>query len=162
MKVSARNVFNGPITALTDGPVNAEVELTLAGGDKLVAIVTEGSVQSLGLAVGKEAIAFVKARPRPLALYLFTGSGATEDAVLARTHAGSVCINHVLYQVAQTSLPFGGIGPSGMGAYHGKAGFDTFTHHKPVLRRPTRLDPSFAYPPFPPVVQRVLKAITRW
>lgn len=61
MKVSARNVFNGPITALTDGPVNAEVELTLAGGDKLVAIVTEGSVQSLGLAVGKEAIAFVKA-----------------------------------------------------------------------------------------------------
>jgi len=109
-----------------------------------------------------DAIAFVKARPRPLALYLFTGSGATEDAVLARTHAGSVCINHVLYQVAQTSLPFGGIGPSGMGAYHGKAGFDTFTHHKPVLRRPTRLDPSFAYPPFPPVVQRVLKAITRW
>lgn len=61
MKVSARNVFNGQITALTDGPVNAEVELTLAGGDKLVAIVTEGSVQSLGLAVGKEAIAFVKA-----------------------------------------------------------------------------------------------------
>lgn len=61
MKVSARNVFKGKITALVDGAVNAEVELTLAGGDKIVAIVTEGSVKSLGLAVGKEAVAYVKA-----------------------------------------------------------------------------------------------------
>lgn len=61
MKVSARNVFNGQVTRLTDGPVNAEVELTLPGGDKLVAIVTEGSVKSLGLALGQDAIAFVKA-----------------------------------------------------------------------------------------------------
>lgn len=61
MKVSARNVFNGQVTRLTDGPVNAEVELTLPGGDKLVAIVTESSVKSLGLALGQDAIAFVKA-----------------------------------------------------------------------------------------------------
>lgn len=61
MGVSARNVFKGKITGLIDGAVNAEVELTLAGGDKIVAIVTEGSVKSLGLAVGKEAIAYVKA-----------------------------------------------------------------------------------------------------
>ena len=61
MNVSARNVFKGKITALLDGAVNAEVELTLPGGDKIVAIVTEGSVQSLGLAVGKEAVAYVKA-----------------------------------------------------------------------------------------------------
>jgi molybdate transport system regulatory protein len=61
MKVSARNVFKGKITALVDGAVNAEVELTTAGGDRIVAIVTEGSVKSLGLAVGKEAIAYVKA-----------------------------------------------------------------------------------------------------
>lgn len=61
MKVSARNVFNGQVTSLTDGPVNAEVELTLPGGDKLVAIVTESSVKSLGLALGQDAIAFVKA-----------------------------------------------------------------------------------------------------
>jgi molybdate transport system regulatory protein len=61
MKVSARNVFKGKITALVDGAVNAEVELTLAGGDKIVAIVTEGSVKSLGLAVGKKAVAYVKA-----------------------------------------------------------------------------------------------------
>ncbi|MGE5490827.1 MAG: TOBE domain-containing protein [Actinomycetota bacterium] len=61
MKVSARNVFSGRITGLVDGAVNAEVELTTPGGDKLVAVVTEGSVQSLGLAVGKEVVAFVKA-----------------------------------------------------------------------------------------------------
>lgn len=61
MNVSARNVFKGQISALVDGAVNAEVELSLPGGDKIVAIVTEGSVQSLGLAVGKEAVAYVKA-----------------------------------------------------------------------------------------------------
>jgi len=61
MKVSARNIFNGRITALVDGAVNAEVELTLAGGDRIVAVVTEGSVKSLGLAVGEEAVAYVKA-----------------------------------------------------------------------------------------------------
>ena len=61
MSVSARNVFKGKISALVDGAVNAEVELTLPGGDRIVAIVTEGSVKSLGLAVGKEAVAYVKA-----------------------------------------------------------------------------------------------------
>lgn len=61
MNVSARNVFKGKITALTDAAVNAEVEIGLSGGDKIVAIVTEGSVKSLGLAVGKEAVAYVKA-----------------------------------------------------------------------------------------------------
>ena len=61
MSVSARNAFKGKITALVNGAVNAEVELTTAGGDKIVAIVTEGSVKSLGLAVGKEAVAYVKA-----------------------------------------------------------------------------------------------------
>jgi len=61
MNVSARNVFKGKITGLVDGAVNAEVEITIAGGDKIVAIVTEGSVKSLGLAIGKDAVAYVKA-----------------------------------------------------------------------------------------------------
>ena len=61
MKVSARNVFEGTISALVDGQVNAEVELTTAGGDRIVAVVTEGSVKSLGLALGKPVMAFVKA-----------------------------------------------------------------------------------------------------
>ena len=61
MKVSARNVFKGKITALVDGAVNAEVELTTASGDQIIAIITAGSVKSLGLAIGKEAVAYVKA-----------------------------------------------------------------------------------------------------
>jgi molybdate transport system regulatory protein len=61
MKISARNVFEGTITALVDGQVNAEVEVTTTGGDRIVAVVTEGSVHSLGLAVGKPVLAFVKA-----------------------------------------------------------------------------------------------------
>ncbi|WP_421118247.1 aldehyde dehydrogenase family protein [Aquihabitans daechungensis] len=109
-----------------------------------------------------DAISFVRSRPRPLALYLFTSSGATERKVLDQTHAGSVCINHLVYQAAVTSLPFGGIGPSGMGAYHGKAGFTTFSHTKSVLKRPTRMDPGFAYPPYTDQIQKVLKFLTRW
>jgi molybdate transport system regulatory protein len=61
MKISARNVFKGKISALKEGPVSAEVELTIAGGDKIIATVTDTSVKSLGLAVGKEAVALVKA-----------------------------------------------------------------------------------------------------
>jgi molybdate transport system regulatory protein len=61
MKISARNVFAGKISAIVNGPVNAEVEITTAGGDTIVAVVTEGSVKSLGLAVGKDVVAFVKA-----------------------------------------------------------------------------------------------------
>jgi len=61
MKISARNVFAGKITALIEGKVNAEVEITTPGGDRIIAVVTEGSVETLGLAVGKPAIAYVKA-----------------------------------------------------------------------------------------------------
>ena len=109
-----------------------------------------------------DAITFVKARPRPLALYLFSSSKDTERKILDRTHAGSVCINHLVYQAAVPSLPFGGIGPSGTGAYHGQAGFDTFTHHKAVLKRGTRLDPGVMYPPYSGTVQKILRFVTRW
>ncbi|WP_306607397.1 molybdopterin-binding protein [Azonexus sp.] len=89
MNVSARNVFAGKITALTGGAVNAEVELSLSGGDKIVAIVTEGSVQSLGLAVGKDAIAYVKA---PWVMLL---SGAKEVHFSARNQlTGKVSVVH--------------------------------------------------------------------
>jgi molybdate transport system regulatory protein len=89
MSVSARNVFKGKITALVDGAVNAEVELTTAGGDKVVAIVTEGSVQSLGLAVGKEAVAYVKA---PWVMLL---AGAETVKFSARNQlSGKVCVLH--------------------------------------------------------------------
>ena len=82
-----------------------------------------------------EAIAFVRARPHPLALYLFETEPALVERVLARTHAGGVTVNDTLYHIAQHGLPFGGVGASGMGGYHGEAGFRSFSHLKPVFRQ---------------------------
>ncbi len=80
----------------------------------------------------QDAVAYINQHPRPLGLYYF-GSDATErDYVLNHTTSGGVTINDVFYHVAQEELPFGGVGPSGMGAYHGKAGFDEFSHRKAV------------------------------
>ncbi|GAA4675539.1 aldehyde dehydrogenase family protein [Gordonia humi] len=106
-----------------------------------------------------DAIEFVDARSKPLALYLFTESKAVEDAVIGRTSSGAVGVNHLLYQLLVPELPFGGVGDSGLGRYHGKHGFDTFSHHKAVLRKPSRPDPTLAYPPYGPVVRRALRAL---
>ncbi len=95
-----------------------------------------------------EAIAFVNARPKPLALYVFSSREATKDAVVARTSAGGVCINATLWHLSNPNLPFGGVGESGIGAYHGRSGFDVFSHQKPVLEKSTRMDPSIGYPPY--------------
>lgn len=80
-----------------------------------------------------DAIHFVNKRPRPLALYVFGNNDAQIEQVLARTVSGGVCINEVIVHVAQHDLPFGGVGHSGMGAYHGKAGFERLSHLKPVF-----------------------------
>ncbi len=82
-----------------------------------------------------DAIRYVNARPRPLALYGFTDDPATERHILSRTLSGGATINGTLLHCAQTALPFGGIGPSGTGAYHGKAGFDRFSHDRGVYRQ---------------------------
>ena len=82
-----------------------------------------------------DAIAYVNARPRPLALYLFARDRRIIDRVLTHTVAGGVCINDTLLHIAVEDLPFGGVGPSGMGHYHGREGFDTFSKLKPVFRR---------------------------
>jgi aldehyde dehydrogenase (NAD+) len=95
-----------------------------------------------------EAVAFVNARPKPLALYLFTKDGEVRRRVLERTSSGGALVNHISLHVGVPSLPFGGVGPSGMGAYHGKASFETFSHRKSVLVKPTWLDPRLLYPPY--------------
>lgn len=94
------------------------------------------------------AIAFVNERDKPLALYVFAGDKSVSDRVLAQTSSGGACVNATLFQVAVAELPFGGVGESGVGAYHGKASFDTLTHTKSVLRRGTNPDPALAYPPY--------------
>ncbi len=80
-----------------------------------------------------DAIHFINARPRPLALYVFGNSERDIEKVRAHTVSGGVCINEVIMHVAQHDLPFGGVGHSGMGAYHGKAGFERLSHMKPVF-----------------------------
>ncbi len=82
-----------------------------------------------------EAIAYVAAHPHPLSLYLFETDRARIDQVLTQTIAGGVSVNDTLYHIAQQHLPFGGVGASGMGGYHGEAGFRTFSHLKPVFRQ---------------------------
>jgi aldehyde dehydrogenase (NAD+) len=104
-----------------------------------------------------EAIRFVNDREKPLALYAFSDSDEILDQVVANTSAGGVCLNHAVLQLAVPDLPFGGVGESGMGAYHGKAGFDTFSHRKAVLTKPTRPDPSLMYPPYTSLKQKILR-----
>ncbi|MHB8878913.1 MAG: aldehyde dehydrogenase family protein [Myxococcaceae bacterium] len=94
------------------------------------------------------AIAFVNARPKPLALYVYSREGEHVRRVLERTSSGGACVNDCLSHLIPENLPFGGVGDSGMGAYHGQASFDTFTHYKSVLDRPTYLDPKLRYPPY--------------
>ena len=96
----------------------------------------------------EEAIRFVQERPKPLSLYLFTNNSKCREQVLTGTSSGGACINDCLFHYTVKELPFGGVGASGMGAYHGKASFDTFSHQKSVLQRSIRLDPGFRYPPY--------------
>lgn len=105
------------------------------------------------------AIAFVNDRPKPLALYVFTQSRAVEDAIVELTSSGAVGVNHLLYHLLVPELPFGGVGASGLGQYHGKFGFDTFSHHKAVLRKPTQMDVSATYPPYGALMRRVLRTV---
>lgn len=95
-----------------------------------------------------EAIALIKARPKPLALYLFTRDAKLQALVLAQTSSGGVCMNDTIMQIAASSLPFGGVGESGMGSYHGKASFDTFSHYKSVLVKNFWFDLKWRYAPY--------------
>jgi aldehyde dehydrogenase (NAD+) len=94
-----------------------------------------------------DALTLLRGKPTPLALYVFTRDRATEARVLSETRSGGACVNDVVSHMIGTGLPFGGLGESGMGSYHGRAGFDTFSHHRTVLRRGTWLDTPFRYPP---------------
>jgi aldehyde dehydrogenase (NAD+) len=107
----------------------------------------------------EEAIRFVNDHPKPLALYVFSASEATAQRVIEATSSGGVCVNHVVMQLSVPELPFGGVGESGMGAYHGRAGFDTFSHAKPVLTKGVRPDPSVMYPPYKGWKQKLIRRV---
>jgi len=94
-----------------------------------------------------EALAKLRDQPVPLALYLFTNDQPTQQRVVAETRSGGVCINDTIVHMVGHDLPFGGLGESGMGRYHGKASFDCFSHPRSVVQRSTLFDPRFRYPP---------------
>ncbi|HXK24417.1 MAG TPA: aldehyde dehydrogenase family protein [Myxococcota bacterium] len=108
-----------------------------------------------------DAIEFVRRGEKPLALYLFSSSEATAEKVVGATSSGGVCVNGTIFHIANPALPFGGVGESGMGAYHGRHTFETFSHKKSVLSRGLRFDPKWMYPPYgglkTKLVQRFLK-----
>ncbi|AVH70302.1 aldehyde dehydrogenase [Nostoc sp. 'Lobaria pulmonaria (5183) cyanobiont'] len=106
-----------------------------------------------------EAIALINSRPKPLALYLFSQDKNLQKQVLQETSSGGVCINDTVMQVGVSSLPFGGVGDSGIGNYHGKASFDTFSHKKSVLQNSFWLDLKWRYAPYQgklPLIKKLL------
>ncbi|MCC6231837.1 MAG: aldehyde dehydrogenase family protein [Verrucomicrobiales bacterium] len=125
-------------TLLTDVPPDAPVMQEEIFGPILPVIEFENL---------DDALASLRDRPTPLALYLFTRDRPTQQRVIEATRSGGVCVNDTIMQMLGQELPFGGLGESGIGSYHGRASFDAFTHHRSVLRRSLVLDPSFRYPP---------------
>ena len=96
----------------------------------------------------EQAIPFINARPKPLAMYVFTKRSNFEQRILQETSAGSVCVNDGMMFMTNKELPFGGVGMSGMGSYSGQAGFDTFSHLKAVMKRQFMFDVDIRYPPY--------------
>ena len=94
-----------------------------------------------------EAIAFVARRPKPLALYYFSNGLRNLEKLLTHTSSGGVAVNETVTHIINPELPFGGVGASGHGSYHGKKSFDTFTHFKSVMIKSNRVDPPLRYPP---------------
>ena len=108
-----------------------------------------------------DAISFINARPRPLALYWFGLDNAARDEVLARTVSGGVTVNDTLMHIAHPNLPFGGVGESGWGAYHGETGFLRLTQQKPVLFQSRWARGDLFYPPYGKRFDQVMGLIKR-
>ncbi|MCU0780359.1 MAG: aldehyde dehydrogenase family protein [Akkermansiaceae bacterium] len=106
-------------------------------------------------------LARLREEPAPLALYLFTGDRGLEERVIAGTRSGGVCVNDTIMHILGPDLPFGGLGESGMGRYHGRAGFECFSHQRSVLRRSLAFDPRFRYPPVK-LPLAALKRVLKW
>jgi aldehyde dehydrogenase (NAD+) len=104
-----------------------------------------------------EAIRFVNERPKPLALYVFSEDESFQRRILDGTSSGGATVNHVWLHLGVPGLPFGGVGESGIGHYHGKYSFETFSHRRGVLVKPTSIDPSLMYPPYDGLKARILK-----
>jgi acyl-CoA reductase-like NAD-dependent aldehyde dehydrogenase len=119
----------------------------------ILPIITVGSTE--------EAVAFVNSRPKPLALYVFTASQDVGRDLVDRMPSGGAVINHIARHCLVPQLPFGGIGASGMGAYHGQWGFEALSHRRAVLSKPAKPDPSLLYPPYTDRAMKILRRLLK-
>ena len=115
-----------------------------------------------------DAIRFINARDKPLALYVFSADKRRAKRIIDSTSAGSTCVNDVIFQIAPPSLPFGGVGASGLGAYHGKYSFEAFSHQRTVVYAPNWTEALIAKrnPPYNPKViafmEKIIRVNRRW
>ena len=148
--------------SLTDGVRRMTVHLVLNPSDDmllmqeeifgpLLPVVTYGGID--------EAINYINERPRPLALYYFGYSRDAQDYVMEHTHSGGMCINDTLMHVAQDDMPFGGVGTSGMGHYHGKEGFLTFSNARGVFSKQRINSGKVVYPPYGTALHRLVYSL---
>ncbi|BBN20246.1 hypothetical protein MPTK1_8g17640 [Marchantia polymorpha subsp. ruderalis] len=148
-ETNENNLYIAP-TIILDPPQDSPIMQEEIFGPLLV-ILTVKSVD--------QAIKFVNSRPKPLALYVFSNSKAVQQQVIEETSSGGVTVNDTMLHVATSGLPFGGVGDSGMGAYHGVHSFNVFSHKKAVLYRGFRADNSIRYPPYTNKKQRLIRAL---
>lgn len=109
----------------------------------------------------EEAIEMIEMHPTPLALYVFTQKKSMKDKMTAEVAFGGGCVNDTIIHLASTYMGFGGVGESGMGAYHGKAGFDTFTHYKSMVDKKTWIDLPFRYAPYAKWKTKIVRAFVK-
>ncbi|NLL52558.1 MAG: aldehyde dehydrogenase [Peptococcaceae bacterium] len=109
----------------------------------------------------EECIAYIRSLPKALALYLFSENPRTQRKVLDTFSFGGGCINDTIMHFANSRMPFGGVGNSGMGSYHGKRSFDTFTHYRSVLRQSTRFDIPLRYMPYTEAKLKLIRKVLR-
>ncbi len=108
-----------------------------------------------------DVIATLRNKPKPLAFYLFSENHRLIEKMLNSVAFGGGCVNDVIMHIANHHLPFGGVGSSGMGSYHGKYSFDLFSHKKGILKNKSYFDIPFRYPPYNEKKLKILKKVTK-
>lgn len=136
--------------------IDPDRDSTVMGGEIFGPILPVISYASID-----EAIAYVRGHDRPLALYCFSRSDAEIEAILSRVVAGGVCVNDTLYQFGCSDLPFGGVGASGMGHYHGRDGFMTFSKAMPVLKKYDPAPSDLVKPPYRGIADWMIRFLSR-
>jgi coniferyl-aldehyde dehydrogenase len=161
----ARIVTLNPAGEASAGSSRAMLPTLVVGANDTMAVMREEifgpvlPIETYGTL--DEAVATINARPHPLAFYYFGPDDAAQANVLRQTLAGGVTINDTLWHFAHKGLPFGGVGASGIGAYHGEASFLAFTHRKPVFVQPRFAAAKLLYPPYGAVFEKVLALLRR-